>query len=128
MAATLCLTVLGCQAFEPGVPLTGTWGGQDIELQLTTTGGTMKLGCGGGVLAAPLIPDNGGRVSALGETTPGMGAPPPPNYVPPHYQVRYTGRVDGKHLTLSVTRVDDASITTRYALVRGRSGTIYLCP
>ncbi|MFN8579607.1 MAG: hypothetical protein U0163_01320 [Gemmatimonadaceae bacterium] len=124
----LAFLAASCRSFEPGVALVGTWGGQDISLELTATGGTISHGCAGGSLAEPLVPDNSGRVHATGEEVAGMGAPPPPGYIPPRYAVRYDGRVDGNRLTLTVTPIDNPSLAAKYTAVRGRAPQIYYCP
>ena len=107
MAATALTGLLGCGAtFAPGVPLTGRWGGKNLVVDLTTTGGTLDLTCGYGQLDAPLVPDDAGRVSASGFTVTVGGAPPPPDYVPSRSRVVVSGYVDGNRLSLVVATLD----------------------
>ncbi len=128
-AAVIGLAACGL-GFEPGVPLTGRWGGKDLVADLTAMGGTLDLTCGFGELDGPLTPDNSGLVNQTGYTIPVGGAPPPPGFVPPRTRVVVNGHVDGNRLTLTVTGLGVllAEAPAHYALVRGREGEVLQCP
>lgn len=118
------------QGFEPGVPLTGRWGGKDLMADLTPAGGTLELTCGAGELDGPLVPDNNGHVTASGYTIFVGGAQPPVGYVAPRTRVVISGRVDGAKLTLGVWKVliISTEASQQYTLVRGSNGQVLLCP
>jgi hypothetical protein len=61
--------MVGCAAgigVEPGVPLTGAWGGRGASLSLTESGGTVEYDCAHGTVSDPLVPDDDGAVRAAG--------------------------------------------------------------
>jgi hypothetical protein len=117
-------------SFEPGIALTGRWGGKDLVADLTASGGTLDLSCGFGELNAPLVPDINGRVSAVGYTIRVGGVPFPPGSVAPHVTVQISGQVNGDHLTLFVAVLGMAYVLgpPRYDVVRGAAGNVLRCP
>ncbi|MEP7346652.1 MAG: hypothetical protein ABI877_15380 [Gemmatimonadaceae bacterium] len=116
------------RGFDPGVPLTGRWGGKDLVADLTATGGSLDLTCGFGELDGPLVPDGGGHVNQLGYHIRVGGPPPRPNEVPARTRISVNGVVDGDRLTLTVTGVSDVEGPPRYSLIRGHDGVVLRCP
>ncbi len=130
LGVTVVLAAACGSSFEPGIALTGRWGGKDLVADLTASGGTLDLTCGFGELSAPLVPDVNCRVSADGYTITEGGVPPPPNYVPEHRPVHVSGQVDGDRLTLFVSMLGVAytDAPPRYDLKRGSAGNVLVCP
>ena len=99
MLGAACAAGLGV---EPGVPLTGAWGGRSISLSLTESGGTVEYDCAHGVISAPLSPDADGAVRAPGVHIREHGGPvrdgEPVDSVP----ALYLGSVRDGTLTLRV--------------------------
>ena len=53
--------VVGCASgigVEPGVPLTGAWGGRGASLSLTASEGTVEYDCAHGTISESLVPDD----------------------------------------------------------------------
>ena len=110
-----------------GVPLTGTWGGQHLQVDLIQEGGTLEYDCASGTISSPLVPDESGRVVALGIHSPGHGGPVRDDEVPPRLPARYEGQVSGDRLTLTVTIIQDNQRVGTFALRRGANGLIFRC-
>ena len=126
-AAALLLLLGACASVpQPGLPLTGRWGGTHIGLSLTETGGTVDYDCAAGAIDEPLVPDRDGRISAEGTYTPGIGGPERAGEVRPSYRARYTGRVGGDSLTMTV-RVENGVLIGPYDLRRGVEPTLMRC-
>ena len=117
----------GTLLVTPGVPLTGAWGGQHLQAQLTADGGTLEYDCASGTISGPLVPDESGRVSAPGIHSPGHGGPIMQGEVPPQLPARYDGTVKGDRLTLTVTLTETAEKIGTFELVRGQAGQIFRC-
>jgi hypothetical protein len=78
----------------------GRWGGQDIELQVTASGGTLRFACAAGTIDEALNPDAAGRFEAGGTFTVQAGPVPIGGY--PRRPARYSGVVLDQAMTLSV--------------------------
>ncbi len=111
----------------PGVPLTGTWGGVHLLAQLNESGGTLEYDCASGTIDAPLVPDEGGHVSALGTHSPGHGGPVMEGEVPPKLPARYDGFVSGDRLSLTVTLTETNEVVGTFDLRRDASGQVFRC-
>jgi hypothetical protein len=122
MLAAACAAGLGV---EPGVPLTGPWGGRSVSLSLSESGGTVEYDCAHGVIAAPLSPDDDGAVRAPGVHIREHGGPvrdgEPLDSVP----ALYFGSVRAGTLTLRV--VVGADTLGAFVAVRGAAPQLFKC-
>ena len=109
----------GCAAFRPfATPVTGEWGGKDVQLKVTESGGTLAFDCAAGTITGPLGRDPDGRFSAAGMYTPARGGSEVGGEAPPSYRVRYAGQVRGKRMRLH-GRVSNGDVLGPFSLRLG---------
>jgi hypothetical protein len=97
----------------------GEWGGTNVELLVTDNGASATFKCGAvGRLVGPLMVDGSGRFDASGTYEPKLvqGGPRP---------ARYSGSLNGMHLTLQVQVANDASQT--FELTEGQPAAFDPC-
>ena len=125
------LAVAGCDRATSSSPssvvLIGTWGGDHAGLVATADSGTMEYDCAAGRITDPLRPGSDGRFVATGTHTPGHGGPVRIDEVLPRRPARYSGRVDGDLLTLTVVMTDSNVTVGTFQLTRGRSPLVFKC-
>ncbi len=114
---------------DPQVPsvITGNWGGDHAGLIATADSGTLEYDCAAGRITEPLRPASDGRFVALGTHTPGHGGPIRIDEIEPKRPARYTGRIAGNALTLTVVMTDSNVTVGTFDLVRGRSPHVFKC-
>ncbi len=141
----LCGAVwLGCAGQEPkslavnaaqGESVTpGTWGGERVRMEVTEKGATIELDCAHGTIDHPLTTEAGGRFTAKGTYArerlgpeseeereregerEGKGAP-----------ALYTGRTDGKTMTLTVRLARTNEEMGSFTLTHGRKVRLTKC-
>jgi hypothetical protein len=114
--ALLVPAVLACSS--PTAPSAeGSWGGPEASLFLTRSGGTLSYACGAGTIDPTWTLTRHGGFAATGQHFFG-GGPLPPQGHPPH-PARYTGRLQGAELVLTVTLTDLDQTLGPYRLARG---------
>ena len=87
----------------------GIWGGEAAGLQVTESGGTASFLCGQGTIDEPMLLDRDGRFDVSG-TLEGK--------LPPSRPARYSGRVDGDRIILTV-RLRDSDFEATHSLTYG---------
>ena len=107
--------------------ITGDWGGDHAGLIATPDSGTLEYDCAAGRITEGLRPLGDGSFTASGTHTPGHGGPIRIDEVLPRRPARYTGRIDGDHLTLTVVMTDSAVTVGTFDLYRGRSPHVFKC-
>lgn len=116
MLATLLLA--GCGSDRMTVPV-GTWGGANVEFDVTATGADALFKCGAvGHIASPLQVDGDGAFSTDGTFEPRLiqGGP---------RAAHYSGRISGTSMHLDVA-VGSAAVQG-FDLVSGRAGAFEPC-
>ena len=118
-----CLTVLGLAACGGGTgDLTvavGTWGGQNLELQVESGAATAQFKCGAiGRLNGPLALDASGHFTASGTYEPKLiaGGPRP---------AAFSGHVSVRSLSFSVEV--EQTVIGPFELQQGQKGTFEPC-
>lgn len=130
LASSLALIVLGaCQAAPPlaNGPLTGSWGGQHVALELAPQGGTLEYDCAAGTIDEPVRPNSSGRFSVHGTHTPGHGGPERVGEEAPVLPADYEGRVSGSRMTLSVRVAPSGLELGPFLIERGATPVITHC-
>lgn len=124
--STLVLLPLALACSSPTAPAAlGSWGGKQVSLVLTASGGTLSYACGAGTIDSSWTLSDAGQFVGSGQHFFG-GGPVPPQGHPPH-PARYSGRVQGDLLTLTVTLSDLNETLGPYYLVRGGPAVAELC-
>jgi hypothetical protein len=111
----------------PPSVIVGEWGGDHAGLIATADSGTLEYDCAAGRITEPLRPEADGTFAATGTHTPGRGGPVRLDDPPRRRPARYTGRVRGDQLTLTVIMTDSAQMVGTFELVRGRSARVFKC-
>lgn len=127
MLCAVALVACAESRTSPPAVVTGGWGGDHAGLVATPDSGTMEYDCAVGRITEPLRPDADGAFTAIGTHTPGHGGPMRIDEVLPRRPARYTGRVAGDKMTLTVVMTDSAVAVGTFALVRGRSARVFKC-
>ena len=124
---TLALTACADTPAAPPTLLIGTWGGDHAGLIATADSGTLEYDCAVGRITEALRPGSDGRFVALGTHTPGHGGPARIDEIVLRRPARYTGRVSGDLLSLTVVMTDSNVTVGAFELTRGRSPHVVKC-
>jgi hypothetical protein len=113
---------------QSATALTGNWGGPDISLTLTETGGRIQQGCSVTQIEAPVIPDTRGHFSVVGSRQQ-WGAGPQRADAPPSAgrPVQISGVVNGSIVNLDVADRHNARETEHHALRAGAHSKLVRC-
>jgi len=105
----------------------GNWGGDHVSLTVTNEGGTLEYDCGSGTIDQPFVVDGAGRFDLRGTHVRERPGPIRVGEEPDRHPARYTGRIDGNRMTLTVTMTDlDQGVGT-FTLTLGASPRIVKC-
>ena len=127
LIVSLAVAACGVAGTSPPSVLVGTWGGDHAGLVATPDSGTLEYDCAAGRITEPLRPGSDGRFVASGTHTPGHGGPVRIDEILPRRPARYTGRVDGDLLSLTVVMTDSNVTVGTFQLTRGRSPNVFKC-
>ena len=105
----------------------GTWGGQHISLDVTPAGARLEFDCAQGTIEQALTLDAHNAFDLPGTYTPEHGGPVRIDEQPNARPARYTGRIEGERLTLTITFADTQKPVGTYTLVRGQTARIFRC-
>jgi len=105
----------------------GEWGGDHVKLLVTETGGTLEYDCAHGTIDQPLLADSSGRFDLAGTHTREHGGPIRIGEKEDKRPARYTGRTDGRTMTLTVTLTGSNEPVGTFTLTRGQLGRIVKC-
>lgn len=108
----------------PITEVTGTWGGEDAGLIASDTSAHVHIGCTLGDTDSPIHPLADGSFDAPG--TYNVDAFPIDRGIV--HPARFTGRVDGDQMTLSVTLTDTGRQLGPVTLTRGKEPKMGPCP
>lgn len=124
-ALLLVLTAILACADPPAPEAEGLWGGPVASLSLSRAGGALAYSCGAGTIDSMWTLSREGRFTATGKHFFG-GGPVPPEGHPPH-PARYTGRIDGSVMILTITVTDLVQTLGPFRLVRNGPVVRELC-
>lgn len=105
----------------------GLWGGEHVRLDVREGGAEIEYDCAHGTLAAPLVPDSGGRFEVVGTHVREGPGPIRLNVPRVGHPARYAGVVTGDQMTLTVTLTDKGEEIGRFTLARGSEGRLRKC-
>jgi len=105
----------------------GSWGGMGIRIEVTETGAQIEYDCAHGTISEPLLLDADGRFDVKGLHFREHGGPVREGEEARGDPVRYTGRVTGENMTLTVRSEGSDTHAGSYELVRGKTGRLHKC-
>ena len=105
----------------------GVWGGEHIQMEVTENGARLEYDCAHGTIEQPLVLDDAGRFEWTGTHTRERGGPVRIGDKPDSHPARYTGHVDGKTMTLTLTLTDTQDTFDPYTLTQGDYGIVRKC-
>ncbi|HET9793596.1 MAG TPA: hypothetical protein VFS34_03965 [Thermoanaerobaculia bacterium] len=105
----------------------GKWGGEHVTLEVSASGAVIQFDCAHGAIPAPLALDSNGRFQLSGDFVAEHGGPIRVGEVEKHQAVRYSGRVRGRTMTLSVELGGDQEGVGPFTLELGSDGRIVRC-
>ena len=127
----MAFVVAGCVtiavAKKPRTIPDGNWGGAHIQLTVQNGGATIEYDCANGSIDGPLRLDSRGRFSLSGKHFREHGGPIRSGEENNGAAARYTGRIDGARMTLTVTLVNSKGQMGTYQLTRGSQGRVFKC-
>ena len=127
LALTLAVVALRtCDAtLGPGGGVVeGTWGGDNAGLIATDSSAHVHIGCTVGDTKQPIVTGPDGRFDEAGL----YNVTAYPVYRGPDHPARFTGRVDGRIMTLTVSLTDTAVTLGPVKLIYGATPRMGPCP
>jgi hypothetical protein len=104
----------------------GTWGGKGIVVQVTDAGATVEYDCAHGTIERLELKGDGDFEARGTHTFESLG-PTRAGAEPAARPARYTGRVGGDEMTLTVTLTDTSEEVGTFSLGRGRRTRLVKC-
>jgi hypothetical protein len=105
----------------------GTWGGQGIALEVTDKGATLDYDCAHGTVDEAMKLDSSGRFEVKGVHFREHGGPVREGEEAKGQPVRYTGKVEGETMTLTIKGLDKDEPIGAYTLGLGKLARIRRC-
>lgn len=106
---------------------TGTWGGPHVQMDVERDGARLEFDCAHGATDGPLALGNDGRFDLKGYFVAERGGPVRAGHQEKRLPARYTGRVDGKTMTLDVTLTEAGDHIGTFTLTHGQAARLMKC-
>ena len=104
-----------------------TWGGQHIGLEIANDHTTLDFDCAHGNINQPFETDSAGAFDLAGTYVKESPGPARQDAGEEHHQARYSGRIEGKVMTLTIKLIDRGEIIGRFTLKRGALPQVAKC-
>jgi hypothetical protein len=124
LPAAACGSMGGTDA--PRVP-SGTWGGDRIRLDVTSSGAKIEYDCAHGTIDEAIVVDGTSRFSVAGTHTFERGGSSRSGKAPDRHPARYDGRVVGDTMEITVTVADTNRRIGRFMLFLNHSARLVKC-
>ena len=128
---TLALSVLlacATSAAQRGHLKTGSWGGPHIRLDVAENGtAAVELDCAHGSIPGPIVPDGGGAFQVEGRYVREGPGPVREGADQEGVPARFTGKVDGGKLTLTITLAGSDEEVGTFELTHGKTPRLTKC-
>lgn len=105
----------------------GVWGGPHILMEVSQGGAKITYDCAHGTIDHEIVPDRDGRFDLQGTHVSEVGGPVRSDHEPVSHAARYTGRYDGKTMTLTVTLNDTKETVGTFSLTHGEQPELARC-
>lgn len=112
---------------EPKRVATGSWGGQDVSLNVADSNAEIEFSCAHGTIDYALKLDDQGRFSVKGTFTTETPGPVRDDRLPKAQPALYEGRVEDQDMTLTVTIIETKERVGDFTLRRGSGGRVRKC-
>jgi hypothetical protein len=110
------------------VPLAkGKWGGEHLVVEVSGAGASLQFDCAHGSVSGAIALDGNGKFDVGGEYVAEHGGPIRVGETESRRSVRYTGRVQGRTMSLTVELGGDRGSLGPFALGLGNDGQIVRC-
>lgn len=122
--------VAGCSAAPAGLAgagLIGEWGGDHIALIIGGGGADIETDCAHGRIDAPFAVDAAGAFALAGVWSPEHGGPVREGEADAAQPARYSGRIAGKAMTLTIDVASPPSRLGPFALEKNRAPNLLKC-
>ena len=106
---------------------TDVWGGEHIRLQVTENGAEIEYDCAQGTMSQPPVAGAGGRFDIKGTHRAEHAGPIRRDEESNDRPARYTGKIVGDQMTLTVTLTDKSETFGNFTLMRGSEGKVFKC-
>ena len=129
-AVLLALGALGQGAPADGKPdrvAAGRWGGLGISMEVAEKGATLDYDCAHGTIDEAILLDAEGRFEVKGLHFRERGGPAREGQEPKGQPVRYSGKVEGKTMTLTIKGLDKDEPIGMHTLGLGKPARIRKC-
>jgi hypothetical protein len=111
---------------ETGLLPRSEWGGEHIRLSVGDTIADVEFDCAHGTVRLPIMLSEG-HFSASGSFTQEHGGPVRDGELFPPHAARYSGRVIGGRMMLTVTLTDEKRAIGTFDLQRGKDASVFKC-
>jgi len=105
----------------------GTWGGSHIGLEIGDGHSTLEFDCAHGTIDQPFRTDSAGAFDLSGKYVKESAGPARQDARVEEYAAHYTGRIEGKEMTLTVRLIDGNETVGRFRLTRGALPQVAKC-
>jgi hypothetical protein len=103
------------------------WGGEHIRLQVTEQGAEIEYDCAQGTMAQSPLAGAGGRFDVKGTHRAEHAGPIRRDEESNGRPARYTGKIVGDTMTLTVMLTDKPETIGTFTLKRGNEGSVFKC-
>ena len=105
----------------------GVWGGVHIQMQATAQGADIEYDCAHGTISEPIKPNAEGRFRVNGTHSLDHPGPARQGVASEARPATYSGSVNGKTMTLTVTLNATSEVIGTFTLTQGNEGIIRKC-
>ena len=110
----------------PAIP-NGTWGGEHVALEASDGGASLQFDCAHGSVPAPLSVGADGKFLLVGVFVKEHGGPIRIGEAADSQTANYSGKIQGKTMTLFVELTRDQQTVGPYTLELGNPGHVVRC-
>jgi|SRR6266850_5657332 len=106
---------------------TGIWAGEHISLEVTERGAKVEYDCAHGTIPRRILLDRRGRFDVVGQHVAEHGGPVRRDEQLTSLPVRFTGRVNGKRMTLTLRNSVTKELIGNFILDYGQEPRLMKC-